>query len=507
MVKETLKAPYSHYSLSAELSQGIDRRTIEEMEIDGFTLMEVAGSTAAGKIMQEHPSLAHGVLLCGKGNNGGDALVVARYLLQNDIDTSLVFISGTDDLSPDADKNYGLLKHYAAPGTLTVFEDWESFDKSEEFDFIVDGMLGTGLDSELRSDYAKAVTWANSREVPVFAMDIPTGLHPDSGSVMGRAIKATRTFAFGGRKTGYYLNDGPTITAEIFYCELPFPNHYKDECSTFVLDESWVPIKPPSPSPHKYDAGVLYIVAGSEGLTGAAIMAAQSAWSEGLGAVILICPRGVLPIYEQNLPPIIKKPVGDRDDFFFKEEHVTKVLNIIREKEGKVLLGPGLGRKEPTVNFVDRITAQNTADTVIDADGLWCLAQLPEWKKPAEARWILTPHPGELQRFIADEDLLKADQRLRMVRTFAREREITVLSKGMPGIIGTPEGECYITNYNTQYFSRAGNGDVLAGKIGAHLAFGKGPDLSCAVGLLLGKQKLDRLIKHSQGLPEPKDFI
>lgn len=507
MVKDTLEAPYSHYSLSAELSQEIDRRTIEEMKIDGFTLMEVAGSSAARIILQKHPDLSNGVFLCGKGNNGGDALVVARYLLQNDIDTSIVFISGTDDLSPDADKNFGLLEHYAAPGTLTVYEGWESFEQTEEPDFIVDGMLGTGLDSDLRGNYAQAVKWANNRQVPTFAMDIPTGLHPDSGSVMGTAIKTDQTFAFGGRKTGFYLNDGPSISGEIHYCELPFPNHYKEECSTFVLDESWVPIEPPAPSRHKYDAGVLYIVAGSEGLTGAAIMAAQSAWSEGLGAVILICPRGVLPIYEQNLPPIIKKSVGDRDDFFFKEEHVNKVLNIIREKEGKVLLGPGLGRDESTTHFVKQFAAQNTTDTVIDADGLWCLAQLSEWQKPAQTRWILTPHPGELQRFIEDKDLLKGEQRLKAVKAFARDRGITVLSKGMPGIIGTPEGRCYITNYNTQYFSRAGNGDVLAGKIGAHLAFGKEPDLSCAVGLLLGKQKLDRFIQNSQGLPEPKDFI
>lgn len=506
MVKETLEAPYSHYLLDTDLSQEIDRRTIQEMGIDGFTLMEVAGSSAAKKIMQSKAELSHGLYLCGKGNNGGDALVIARYLIQNNINATVVFLGGTDDLSPDAQKNLELLKKFDSEDLLAIVESWDDFNPKKNFDFIVDGMLGTGLNNDVRGAYADAVNWVNLQSAPIFSIDIPTGLNADSGEIMGCAIKAHRTFAFGSRKQGFYLGQGPSLVGTVDYCELPFPNEYKDSCTTFLLNESWVPKTSPVPGKHKYDSGVLYIVAGSEGLTGAAIMAAKSAWAEGLGAVILICPRGILSVYEQNLPSIIKKPVGDRDDFYFKASHTEKVLSIIREKEGTVLLGPGLGREEETVDFTEKFVSLNNRDTVIDADGLWCLSQMQDWQKPEQSNWILTPHPGELKK-LTQKEIKRDHDRLEVVQKYAHNYNITILSKGMPGVLGTPAGNCYLTDYNTTYFARAGSGDILAGKVSAFLTLGNAPDHSCALGLLNGKQKLNYFLTHHQGLPEPKDFI
>lgn len=506
MVTETLEAPYSHYLLDADLSQEIDRRTIEEMGIDGFTLMEIAGSSAANIIL-EKDDISHGIYLCGKGNNAGDALVVARYLLQHDVEATLIFLSGIDDLSPDTQKNLRLLKKFNPGNKLTIYENWTAFKVPKKYDFIVDGMLGTGLTSDVRNSYADAVVWANKQSQPIFAMDIPTGLHSDSGKKMGSAIHADITFTFGGRKQGFYLGDGPEFAGSIHYCELPFPNKFKKNCATFLLDESWLSPQTPTPGEHKYNSGVLYIIAGSEGLTGAAIMSAKSAWAEGLGAVILICPQGLLTIYEQTLPSIIKKPVGKREDYHFKKEHSDQVQKILSEKKGAVLLGPGIGRKDTTVKFVEKILSSNNYPTIIDADGLWCLAQLDHWPKPDQSEWILTPHPGELSRLVNRENISSQKQRLSTVRKYAHQKNVTLLSKGMPGIVGTPSGKCYLTNYNTRYFARAGTGDVLAGKISANLALQNNPDRSCCLGLLNGKLKLNDYLKDYPQLPEPKDFI
>jgi NAD(P)H-hydrate epimerase len=506
MVTSSLTAPYEYYLLSAELSQKVDRRTIDEMGIDGFTLMEIAGSSAAKELLVADNSLSHGVYLCGKGNNGGDALVIARYLIQHDIEATVVFLSGSENLAPNAARNLELLQNFNTANIVTIAESWDSFSPPDDFDFIIDGMLGTGLTSDVRGDYTNAVDWANNQNQPVFAIDIPTGLHPNSGLIMGCAIQADRTFAFGGCKQGFYLNSGPAQTGEITYCELPFPNNYKNSCQTFLLDENWIDIPEVTPGRHKYDGGVLYIIAGSEGLTGAAIMAAESAWAEGLGAVVLICPKGTLPIYEERLPSIIKKPVGNRDDFFFKGQHTTEVKNTVREKKGPVLLGPGLGRKPQTVSFVDAFLSKNNQDLIIDADGLWAISQLSSWQKPQNSHWIFTPHPGELQQ-LTGTSVSDGAARLSAVQNFATDRGISLLSKGMPGIIGTPEGNCYLTNYNTQYFARAGSGDVLAGKVSAFTALGFDPARSCAMALLRGKQKLDHYLTHYQGMPEPKDFI
>lgn len=506
MVTSSLSAPYDYYLLDAELSQEVDRRTIDEMGIDGFTLMEIAGSSAAKKLLPELSESTHGIYLCGKGNNGGDALVIARYLIQHDIRATVVFLSGTEDLSPDAEKNLKLLQKFDNKNLVSIFESWDSLPPSLDYDFIVDGMLGTGLSSDVRGDYRHAINWTNEQPESVYAIDIPTGLHADSGLIMGCAVEADRTFAFGGQKKGFYLNDGPKLTGSIEYCELPFPNEYKESCQTFLLDENWITIDTPQPGHHKYDSGVLYIIAGSEGLTGAAMMAAQSAWAEGLGAVILICPRGILSTYEQSLPSIIKKPVGSRDDFFFTGQHVQEVLNIIEEKEGTALLGPGLGREDQTVAFVELFLSQNETDTVIDADGLWALSQLSSWEKPDGCSWILTPHPGELNR-LTKNSFSDDHERLETTRQYAANKDITLLSKGMPCIVGTPAGHCYLTNYNTRYFARAGSGDVLAGKVSAFLTLDNTPEKSCAMGLLHGKQKLDQYLQKHQDLPEPKDFI
>jgi NAD(P)H-hydrate epimerase len=494
---------------TAEQSQNLDARTTAEFGIESFTLMEVAGSLAAKEILETiHPG-SKGVFLCGKGNNGGDALVAARYLAQHGIQISVIFVGGVDDFSTDAEKNYRLLQTIADNDSeiqISFCQAWDDFDQTAEPGFIVDGMLGTGLDNDLRGDYVDAVEWANQKSCAVFAMDIPTGLHTDSGKIMGNALSASKTFAFGTLKRGFYIGSGPEYTGEICFCELPFPNYLKKGFSTWLIDNKWLRPRRRKPARHKYEAGVIHIIAGSEGLTGAAIMAAKSAWAVGIGAVILVCPRGILPVFENNLPQIIKKPVGSHEDAFFKSNHLQEVQHIIHQKEGPTLIGPGLGREETTAAFAVELLAKSDGEIVIDADGLWALSQQPDWEKPAGASWTLTPHPGELSRLFGaslDDDSL----RLKEVKKQTSERNITLLSKGFPVLIGTPDERVYVTDYDTRIFSRTGFGDILAGKITSFLALGNAPEESCIHALLDGRQKAhDRSEIHAHPL-EPMDLL
>ncbi len=508
---KALPVPHTHFVCTAEQSQQMDKSTIEQFGIDGYTLMEVAGNSAAKHLLDALPDSSHGLYLCGKGNNAGDALVVARYLIQHGHSATLVFISGNDELSPDTDKNFALLNDItendetAAP--VTVFESWEQFknQNSDSFDFIIDGMLGTGLNSNLHGDYTKAVHWANESGIPIYSIDIPTGLHADSGEIMGDAIQAARTFSFGSLKQGFYLENGYAHTGKITLCELPFPNYLK-QCNTFLLDRDWLKEPACEPAKHKYDAGVLYIIAGSEGLTGAAIMAARSAWADGVGAVIVICPRGILPIFENNLPQIIKKPIGTTDDTHLKQEHLDQVRTIIDEKPGKVLFGPGIGRDTATLQFSSGFLEQFDGELLIDADALWCLAQQDEWIKPDAATWILTPHPGELSRLISGS-FENGYQRMEAVRKLSVQKNSTIVSKGFPTIIGTQNGNCFLTGYDTRLFSRAGFGDVLAGKISAYWSLKNSAVASACLGLLNGHDKISAKKISNHRLPEPNDLI
>ncbi|MDZ7689732.1 MAG: NAD(P)H-hydrate dehydratase [Balneolaceae bacterium] len=303
----------------------------------------------------------------------------------------------------------------------------------------------------------------------------------------------------------FYLGEGHGCVGEVILCELPFPNYLKS-CNTFLLDRHWLKEPAPTPAKHKYDAGVLYIVAGSEGLTGAAMMTAQSAWAAGVGAVILICPRAILPVFENNLPQIIKKPVGSKDDSFFREEHLEDVLEIVREKEGDAVLGPGIGRNDTTQQFVTKFCQQYQGNLLIDADALWCLAQQEKWKKPESASWILTPHPGELARLVPLK-INTGNDRLEAVRQLSSQKNTTIVSKGFPTIIATPDKYCFLTGYDTRIFARAGFGDVLSGKIGAYLALGNSLAKSAALGLLNGYEKIQSKQQIIRRLPEPNDLI
>ncbi|MDZ7808555.1 MAG: NAD(P)H-hydrate epimerase [Gracilimonas sp.] len=497
------KIPYPYYLCSAEQSRFMDQKTISEFGIDGFTLMEIAGTRAADIIMSEVPGGSHGIFFCGKGNNGGDALVIARLLSQQEYKITVCFLSGTDDLSPDADKNFQLLQKL---DTDIEIIQWDDFNPMA-FDFVVDGMLGTGLDSEVRVPYSDAIEWVNGQDSPVFVLDVPTGLNADTGQIMGAAVQADYTLTFGALKTGFYLNDGFDTTGEVILCELSFPNKYK-KASAYLIDKHWVESDGPTQQirDHKYDGGVLYIIAGSEGLTGAGILSARSAWSAGLGAVVLITPKGLLEIYEKQLEQIIKKPVGDQEDILFKESHLKKVQEILNEKPGKLLIGPGLGRNSETIRFTQKLLADYQGDAIIDADALFALSELNELTKPKSAKWILTPHPGELKT-LANKDVKSDHERLNSVKSLSAEYNITILSKGMPGIVGTENGKAYITGYDTRVFTRAGFGDVLAGKVSANWLISQSPEIACFKALLDGKDKANNYYSSHSGVLEPIDII
>lgn len=498
-----LKVPHTHYLCSAEQSRFMDEKTISEFGIDGFTLMEIAGTRAADFILSEVPGGSHGIFFCGKGNNGGDALVVARLLSQQEHKITVCFLSGTEDLSPDANKNFQLLKMLDVDIEIL---NWENLTP-DSYDYVVDGMLGTGLNSDVRSPYTKAIEWINQQDSPVFALDVPTGLNTDTGQVMGSVVQADCTLTFGALKTGFYLNEGFDTTGEVILCELSFPNKYK-QASACLIDQQWVDQNTSSQKSreHKYDGGVLYIIAGSEGLTGAGILAARSAWATGLGAVVLITPKGLLQIYEKQLEQIIKKPVGNKGDVHFRDSHFGTVKDILSEKPGKLLIGPGLGRDPETISFTQNLLSDYTGDAIIDADALFALSELKSFSKPNTANWIITPHPGELET-LTNEDLKHDHERLKTVKKLAAEKNITILSKGMPGIIGTENGEIYITGYDTRSFTRAGFGDVLAGKVSAYWLISQNPDIACFRALLDGKTKAFNYYSSHSGVLEPIDII
>ena len=506
--------PFSWQLTTSTESRNLDEKTINEFGIPGYTLMEIAGYAMATDLINTLKRGQHVLVFCGKGNNGGDGLVIARYLSEHFHKVTVLFVSGTDGLSPDAKKNYGLLKKlkqhldHDQEQAITFIEGWKPEALTSDYDVIIDAMLGTGLDSELRGYYPEAVKWMNGSSIPAYAVDVPTGLNSDTGDVMGTSVLADKTFNLGTRKLGCYLSDGPRVSGDVLHCELPFPNFLKRSHHRYLIDSSWVDdfAKPDQTKKarHKYEAGVLYIIAGSEGLTGAALMAARSAWAEGIGAVILLTPRGILPVIESQSPQIIKKPIGSSDDVCFKSSHLSELEQILSEKDGVVLMGPGLGRDESTLTFVQQIVTKISKAMVLDADALFALSKIGwDWAAKKEHPVILTPHPGELKRLVSGK-IAPDFERLNTVEEFSQMNGVYTLSKGNPTLFVTPAGTSYLTGYDTRKFARAGFGDILAGKIGAKLSISYKAIYSGLSGLLSGHKKSEKIVNKPL---EPIDLI
>ncbi|MEX1011721.1 MAG: NAD(P)H-hydrate epimerase [Balneolaceae bacterium] len=502
---------YSTYSYryrigTAEQNRLADSIAIDELGLNGFTLMETAGLQTAMELGYRLSAGSTGIYLCGKGNNGGDGLVVARYLaLRENHICHIFFPGGTDSLSDETEQNLKILKVLSNEMSnlhlhKTGIEKWPA---DESFDYIVDAMLGTGLNSTLREPFSSAVKWANGRPELTCSMDIPTGLNADSGQVMGSTVKADLTLTFGMLKTGFFFPPGPEFCGEIVLIPLSFPDNRLQSTASLLAPEQLDGLPGlMRRAEHKYSGGVTWIIAGSEGLTGAANLAARSAWATGAGAVILVTPRGLLPLYEQSLPQIIKKGIGKSDERGFHTGHVSEILQLLKVRQGSLLIGPGLGKG--CEEWVSEVLMHFTGRVVIDADAIRALENA---KRPQGSEWVVTPHPGELERWVgksADDGL----ERMTIVRKIAEKRKIWVLSKGYPTILASPDGEIQMTGYDTRVFARAGFGDVLAGGISGYLCFSNEISTAIIRCLLEGASKVARHLEQNPGSPpEPKTLL
>jgi ADP-dependent NAD(P)H-hydrate dehydratase / NAD(P)H-hydrate epimerase len=484
-------------------SREMDRKTIEEFGIDGFTLMEIAASGAASGIRTAAGDRRKGLFVCGKGNNGGDALAAARYLCEDaGHSAAILFLMGDSDISPDAKKNLSLLRKLKKHGTdITLPGSLDTLTLSN-FDYIVDGIFGTGITGAVREPVSGVIDRINGSGLPVFAMDVPSGLDADTGRVSGSAIRATHTFTFGTNKPGFWLNGAKEYTGVVHVVHLPFPNYLRETVASLINEElsGRLPdIK--REASHKYDGGVVHILAGSEGLTGAAVMAAKSAWSSGAGAVHLYAPKKLLPVYEKNLPQIIKVAVGNDSDGFFKPHHAASIIEKMDTRPGVLLAGPGSGTQDETQECIFQVINHSAGTVILDADGLQGLSRLLELPEEKRRKWILTPHIGEAKKYLRmtfEDDY----DRLTSAKAFVKEHKTSLLVKGNPTFFINSKREAFITGYDTLPFTRAGFGDVLAGTIAANSGITGEETLSALHALIKGYKKYQQFTDNGVFGPE-----
>ncbi|MGD9850795.1 MAG: NAD(P)H-hydrate dehydratase [Nitrospirales bacterium] len=466
--------------VTAEQMQSLDRRTIQETHVAGTTLMERAGQGVVAKLIASwgSPKGHTIVIVCGKGNNGGDGFVVARLLHKKGAKVHTILLSPPKELSQDAKTMYRRLTQLAPRTRLHIQPSPETFQALlEGGHMIVDAILGTGLTSTVREPYLSAIRLINQCSRKVVAVDIPSGLDSDSGMVLGSAVNADLTITFGYPKVGLYLGAAIDRVGQIHVVDIGIPSKFADDLSPHIqllTPDRVRPMIPARPlTAHKGTFGHAGIMAGSPGKTGAAAMAGLSALRIGAGLVTIASPRSVSPILEAKLLEVMTDPMPDSPKHRLGMDAYSALLSFVQHKSA-LGIGPGLGVSEDTTALLIKLLPQLTIPCLLDADALNGLARHPEVFSATKFPPILTPHPGEMARLMGEgysANTINQD-RLTIATRFAQQCRAIVVLKGARTIVADPVGKMAICPTGNPGMASAGMGDVLTGIISGLLAQG-----------------------------------
>jgi hydroxyethylthiazole kinase-like uncharacterized protein yjeF len=476
--------------LTAEEMRAADRRTIEEIGLPGAVLMENAGAAVASAIQDRFPAARRLLILCGKGNNGGDGYVVARRLLERQ--PTVLLFGSKREVKGDAAVHLGVLEE--AGGRVVEVKDARAWSAHRhrllEVDLVVDALLGTGLRKApegLLADVIGELAVAHAeRGTPIVAVDIPSGLPSDGGDVPWNTASATLTVSFAAPKWGHVVAPACNLVGELRIADIGIPRHVLEEAGTnlwLVEDGDAARAFPPrQPASHKGSYGHLLLVAGGVGKTGAAVLAGMAALRSGAGLVTVAIAEPGLPIVAASRPELMTEPLPVQADGSLAAGALERALELAAERDA-VALGPGLGTARDTQRFVEGLVERCSRPLVVDADGLNCLARgrgakggLPGL--PRTAPTVLTPHPGEMARLTGLPTAEVQRRRVDVARRLARASGACVALKGQRTVVASPEGEAAINPTGNAGMATGGTGDVLTGIVGALLARGLDPWLA-----------------------------
>jgi len=484
--------------LTSDNSRQIDRAAIDD-GVSSQVLMESAGRSAAELLMKSF-DVRRVAIAVGRGGNGGDALVLARVLYQHGIEVRAFAFCSPEDFSPPTEFMAELLEK-VSPGTLRLTsKGLSSFREALAWsDCVVDGLLGIGGDRPITGRYAKAVELINDSTAKRVALDLPSGLHADQGESIGLALRADLTIAMHFLKPAHVLYPARSYCGEIKLATVDYPGRVLQETKPFarVTQPSGAKalLTRREPNGHKGTFGRVLVLAGSRGMTGAAILCCRGALRSGAGLVTLACPASLSGIFEAALPEVIALPLPDQDGHLMPQaaaemEHVLDAADVLA-------MGPGLSRYPEVGEVVLEVLKYVQIPIVIDADGLFPLASHMGLLKRVARRAILTPHPGELSWLIGRSAGEIDRDRVEVARTFAGEHEVIIIVKGRPTSIGTPKGEVYLNPTGNTGLATGGSGDVLTGIVAGLLAGGASLEGAAILGTYLHGYTADLLARQT----------
>jgi NAD(P)H-hydrate epimerase len=598
--------------LTGRQMKELDRMAIEEYAIPSATLMENAGRSIVEVMTEAIDELqdAHVVVVSGKGNNGGDGFVVARYLINMGVSVETFMMGNPMEASEETRQQAQMLEK--SGHEITYLTEEKHFDtlleQLESADIVVDALLGIGVKGAVRSPMDKIIQWVNDSNVLIVSVDMPSGIDADNGCIyeeldsnygsklaskkelnaaldqlddqvrsiiemryglddgathslqdvadqlkiskdqvrqiemstvarfrkpivmllyaaslqpearkflnLGAAIEADLTITIEYPKLGLFLHPGSEYTGAIVVTEIGYPSDLKNsfESNLALIDKDdvleWLPQR--NPQSHKGSNGRILMIAGSEGMSGAAILSSEATLRSGAGLVYMGFPESMSQIIETSVFEAIKIPLPEKDGALTATA-LGEIQTAIEEHRIDVIaIGPGLSQSGEIKELIQQLLPTTTVPIVLDADGLNALANesglklLKEIKVPV----VLTPHPGELSRLIGKEILEIEENRVEIANQVAAELGVTLVLKGVPTVVATPGGETYINSTGNSGLATGGSGDVLTGLIAGLIGQGMAVDKAATAGVFIHGLIADRLEPElGQRAMLPRDLL
>lgn len=456
----------------------LERVAIEEYGIPSIVLMENAARQTAALIEKRLDGLKGKRILifAGKGNNGGDGLAVARYMANRGAAVRILFFGNPEANKGDAAVNRRIVEAMkieliAVNGERDIERIRQSIAVS---DCLVDAFLGIGFSGQLKDGMRRITEMMNASGKYIVAVDVPTGVHADSGGVAVGAVRAHDTITFGACKLGLVLYPASAYCGRITIAAIGIPEKLaaKTGAVQVIDDDCTVDVEAKrSPYAHKGSCGRVVIAGGSTGLTGAAVLAATSALRSGAGLVTVCVPSSVHQVLETKTTEAMTMPLADTEAGTLSMDALDGLI-LQANRADVLVMGPGLGRHEETADLVEAVVRQAEVPLVLDADALYAVARRPEVLLEAKALPVLTPHPGELANLLRISIAEVNARRIEIARETAKLFHSIIVLKGARTAIAYPDGDVYLNVCGNEGMATGGMGDVLSGVIGALIAQG-----------------------------------
>jgi hydroxyethylthiazole kinase-like uncharacterized protein yjeF len=459
--------------VTAEEMRAMDKLAIDRDGIPGLVLMENAGIAVA----KEAESLLREtggrriLACCGKGNNGGDAMVAAHHLAARCFDVRTVVFSSPADLKGDALTQRRKLEESGIP--VQFVTEQSGLSKLESGDLIVDGLLGTGIGGAVTGLYADAIQWINRTGVPVLAVDLPSGLNGDTGSFSGACVQARRTVTFAQLKRGLAFYPGRNLAGNVVVADIGIPESTADSIgiSTFLLEafdvRNRLPVRPPDG--HKGTFGKVVVLAGSKGMTGASVLSSLASLRAGAGMALLGIPESLDPGLEAFPTEVITRPLPQTPTGSLSLGAESGIRELF-EWADVAAVGPGLSRHPETSDLIRRVATGCPLPLVLDADGLNAFEGRADLLRKRKKPTVLTPHAGELSRLCGLSIPDITSDPVAVSKRCAREWGAVLVLKGAPTVVADFSGRVYVNSTGNSGMATAGSGDVLTGLIAGLLA-------------------------------------